>query len=255
MSLLGRAFLSLLLLVGSAQMAAQAEGTPSVRIIHSDPGLTGKLGDGQPLYLRLAYHSDRPIRVQVEGFAAGQKVGAMSNGMPLNPAGNGEALVWLAYAKSTTIDRLRIAVYDEKWREIHAVSVPVQLQWDTAVRRNARQPAAWAARMSEAQQRASSQEMEDAMPAGTMWLGLAFMAGVPAYFILQLWFAWGWNGGWRTAALVPLIVVVPALMYSLFALAQGSNLWPLALIFLTPLGFIYLMIVWTVRKIADLAAA
>ena len=255
MSGLGRLLFLLMLLVCSAPLAVPAAETLSVNIADSDPGLTGRLGKQEPLYLRISYNSDRPVRVRAEGFAGARKIDAMNNGMPLHVAGQGEALVWIAYDKGTILDRLRISLHDDKWREVHAVSVPVQLQWDAGARRDTHQRAAWVARMVEAQQRMISQQMNDATPAGGMWLGATLMAAMPAYFVLQVWFAWGWTGGWRTAALLPLTAVVPAIVYSLFALAHGSNLWPLAVIFLAPLGFIYLVVVWAARRLTDPAPA
>ena len=40
---------------------------------------------------------------------------------------------------------------------------------------------------------------------------------------------------------------VPALLFSLFALTQGSNLWPLTLIIAAALGMTYLAMLWLVR--------
>lgn len=45
---------------------------------------------------------------------------------------------------------------------------------------------------------------------------------------------------WRRAALAPLLVMVPLLVYSLVALGMGSNLWPLLFILAAPLCFFYL---------------
>jgi hypothetical protein len=42
------------------------------------------------------------------------------------------------------------------------------------------------------------------------------------------------------AALAPLMLTVSALAFSLFALTQGSNLWPLTLIFTAIAGAVYL---------------
>jgi hypothetical protein len=81
----------------------------------------------------------------------------------------------------------------------------------------------------------------------TDWLGSAVIYSVPLYFILQAWFAYSWGGGWRIASLVPLIAIGPAIAYSLLALSRGSNLWPLFVVFLAPLGLIYLLIVWVIR--------
>ena len=51
----------------------------------------------------------------------------------------------------------------------------------------------------------------------------------------------------RKAAAAPLMLSVPALLFSLFALTQGSNLWPLTLIIAAALGMTYLAMLWLVR--------
>jgi hypothetical protein len=81
------------------------------------------------------------------------------------------------------------------------------------------------------------------------WLSGTIGAGVPLYFVLQIWLAVAWSGRWRIAALVPAIVLLPILVYALVALAHGSNLWPLALIFSAPLGVAYLLVVRVVRAV------
>ncbi len=78
-------------------------------------------------------------------------------------------------------------------------------------------------------------------------LGLIAMAGVPAYFVVQPATIWRWPGGWRLAALAPLLLTVPALCFSLFELYHGFNLWPLTLIFAAALGTIYLAALWLAR--------
>jgi hypothetical protein len=87
-------------------------------------------------------------------------------------------------------------------------------------------------------------------PTYLLWLGQLVMLSVPGYFVLQAWFARSWSGRWRMAALVPLAGMVPAVFFSLLALSQGSNLWPLAVIFLAPLGLAYLLVVWALRAAA-----
>jgi hypothetical protein len=80
-----------------------------------------------------------------------------------------------------------------------------------------------------------------------MLLGLVVMAGVPAYVVAQPMTIARWPGGWRVAALAPLLLTVPALYFSLYALSHGSNLWPLALIFAAALGSTYLAALWLTR--------
>jgi len=77
------------------------------------------------------------------------------------------------------------------------------------------------------------------------------MTSVPLYFILQGWCAYTWIGGWRIASLAPLAVIGPAVAFSAFALAHGSNLWPLTVILLAPLCLIYLLIVCAIRALCS----
>jgi len=86
-------------------------------------------------------------------------------------------------------------------------------------------------------------------------LGLAFMAGVPASFFLPPWALMRFRGGWHVAALVPLIGAVPTILWSLYALSQDSNLWPLTFIFFAPLGTLYLAIVALLRHFTQHGAA
>jgi hypothetical protein len=86
-------------------------------------------------------------------------------------------------------------------------------------------------------------------------IGLVVMMSVPLYFILQVWFAYTWVGGWRIASLVPLVAIGPAVAFSAFALAHGSNLWPLTVILLAPLCLVYLLIVCAIRALRNRASA
>lgn len=47
------------------------------------------------------------------------------------------------------------------------------------------------------------------------------------------------RGGWRIAALLPLLVVIPVTAVTVVGLWQGSNLWPILLIFAAPFLFLY----------------
>jgi len=47
------------------------------------------------------------------------------------------------------------------------------------------------------------------------------------------------QGGWRLAASLPLGVAIPGLVVTIQGMWQGSNLWPLPLMFLTPVLRLY----------------
>ena len=81
-----------------------------------------------------------------------------------------------------------------------------------------------------------------------MLLGMIVMLGVPAYFVAQPMVLMRWQGRWRKWALMPLLLVIPAVAYSAFAFADGSNLWPITLIIAAAIGMIYLSVVWLLRR-------
>ena len=88
-----------------------------------------------------------------------------------------------------------------------------------------------------------------------MWLGITVLASVPIYLALQVVLAILWRGGWRIAALVPLIVVVPAIAMTAYAGLHGSNLAPAALIAVSPLALVYLVIAGVAFAVTRLRAA
>jgi hypothetical protein len=84
------------------------------------------------------------------------------------------------------------------------------------------------------------------------WLGGTIGACLPLYIVLQVWFVRAWPGRWRIAALVPLLGFLATLVYSLVALTYGSNLWPLPLIFFSPVGVVYLLVVRGARAVVNM---
>jgi hypothetical protein len=77
--------------------------------------------------------------------------------------------------------------------------------------------------------------------------GGLIMLMLPAYCLLQIVLPLVWKGRWRLAAMLPLALMVPAFVVSLFALAAGSNLWPIWMILLAPLAFLYLAVLGIAR--------
>jgi len=78
-------------------------------------------------------------------------------------------------------------------------------------------------------------------------LGFVVLMFVPAYFVLQPWALLHFERRWRLAAAAPLALAAPAALFSLYALSQGSNLWPIVFIFFAPLGTAYLLILSGLR--------
>jgi hypothetical protein len=110
--------------------------------------------------------------------------------------------------------------------------------------------------MNAAQQRAATASAS-ADPGAAWGIGIALvlMLGVPGYFVLQVVLARRWTGGWRIAALVPLLVMGPAAVHTLVALAAGSNLWPIIIIFAAPPALAYLIAMLVARTVAGALTA
>jgi hypothetical protein len=210
-------------------------------ITQSDPGLTAELARDDTLYIRLGYRSDRPLRFRVDGYAGGQKItaGAMYNIAPPYPAGEGEALVWIAYRKPVRLDAVRVTALDANWQPLMTSDTQVSVGWGPTGGQHRR--ADWATRLSNAQQDEVRRQIEQQGSGGSALVFFLLVAGVIGYFVLQPVTAIRFDGGWRIAALAPLAATAPLLVHAASALVAGSNLWPILLIFCLPVATLYLL--------------
>jgi hypothetical protein len=78
--------------------------------------------------------------------------------------------------------------------------------------------------------------------------GFVVMLATPVYLLLQVWAPMKVSGGWRSAALAPLLPAIPLLIWCAYALSDESNLWPLPLILFAPFGAGYLVVVVAVGR-------
>ena len=84
---------------------------------------------------------------------------------------------------------------------------------------------------------------------GGLIILVGFISAV-AYVPLQIYTARKWRGGWRIAAFVPLLLMLPVCVFTAIALVQESNLWPILLIFAAPFGTAYLILLSVIRRFA-----
>jgi hypothetical protein len=83
--------------------------------------------------------------------------------------------------------------------------------------------------------------------------GLIILVGFGAalaYLPLQVYTVVRLRGVWRLVALLPVLLMVPIISLTAYALAQQSNLWPLYLIFGAPVGTGYLAVLLFIRGLA-----
>ena len=75
----------------------------------------------------------------------------------------------------------------------------------------------------------------------------AMWIAVVAYFVAQCYTAVAWSGGWRIAAVVPLVGMIPITVLTFQGYRQQSNLWPILLLFASPLALLYLAVLMVLR--------
>lgn len=239
-------------------VGAQPAPQVSFRLADRDPSSRTTLASGQPLYLRIAYESNVPVRFRAEAYSGGELVerGAAYNPAPPYPAGDGEGLAWISFREATTIDEIRLTAHDDRWKEIATASYSIDVSWSGA-RARPREPVSWARRLSDEQQQVMSTAATNASEEDDVLGGVVIAAmglSIPAYLLLQAFMLLRFRHGWRMAAMVPLVGMIPLALYTLFGLLAGSNLWPLGLLFLTPLALGYLILLSVARFVIPHAA-
>src|SRR5690606_14363228 len=238
-------------LLWSSSITLQA--MPVVDIIETHPTST-ELALSQSLRLRLHYRSDTPLRFQLRPaeLDACQR-SAMMNTAPPYSAGEGEAYVWVAFREACPSPTLRVDVYDERWQPVMQVPLRRDYVWQRdTVAANEPLPA-WPTQLSQLQHHATHEQLQTLsgdQDRGAEDIVIPLMGwSVLAYLVLQPLLLWRWRGGWRKLAMLPLVISLPVLLYTLFALAAVSNLWPLVMLFTFPLLCLYLLVVLLVRTL------
>ena len=75
------------------------------------------------------------------------------------------------------------------------------------------------------------------MPLDLIWLTIA------AYVVVQVIALMRSSSRSRMAAALPLFVMVPVFIHAAVGLVQGSNLWPLLMLFTSPIALLYVVVV------------
>lgn len=240
----------LLFVFGLAALPAAAQ---TVQVLAVDPDAAAALFAGDAVYVRLGYAASEPVRFRAHAYHGGERQTAgRTNPAPLYPAGEGEALVWIEYAEPADVDSLDIVMLDEGWRPIDRVEIPVSFEWRAGGRPGSpRARASWASRLSAEQQRMTGSALQSGSDSGSVFLLLLTLGAwsIPGYFVMQIIVYRRWEGRWRTAGLLPLMLTAPILLYTVFALLQQSNLWPLVMIFTYPPAFLYLVALAVGRRL------
>jgi hypothetical protein len=236
-------------LIGAVMTAAAFAQEPAVEVRAVTPG-TERLAANQSLYLSIAYAYPAPLRFQARGYWQGEPRARMvNNPAPAYPAGQGDAIVWLAGEAGVQIDEVRVRVTDAQWTLLREVSFPISIEWRAGA---AEIPAAfWAAEMMAAQRDLPPvPTAAKRSPFGWLFSGLMLLlvpvafVSVPGYPLLQVLALVKLRGSLRLLSALPLAFMLPVYAFCLYALTQGSNLWPLYAVFASPVALVITGIVF-----------
>jgi hypothetical protein len=247
-----RIFLISTMALGLPAISAPAQTTVNATIVETDPKAEPVLNANEPLSVHITYQSDVPLRFETAGYSSGMEIrkSVAMNTAPPYPAGSGEAIAWLSYGKETSIDEIRIKISDKHWKQLDTLSMPIAMKWNGITPQKWRERAPWVTPLNSAHQNITSQAIRASASgnAGGFDMLIPLMGlNIPFYFILQIYMLKKYHGAWRKAALAPLLVMVPLFAYTAIALLAGSNLWPLMMLFITPVLSLYLIGVLTYR--------
>ncbi|HFE8371653.1 TPA: hypothetical protein ACGAOD_002851 [Legionella pneumophila] len=223
----------------------------SVELIETSPKSPVTLNQDEALYVLIRYKSDQPLRFQAIGENLRQKImdSARFNPSQAYPAGEGEAIAWVAYDNTTEIDSITVTIYDANWRTLQTKSIPVSAVWQNENGRNNQAPAPWVQRLNQQQQSSVYTQSQIPVSSGNaLFVQLLFLL-ILLYWFLQIIVIFNWTGRWKKLACFPLLFSLPLLLYTLYALYAGSNLWPLMMLFVTPFILALLLIIIGYKKV------
>lgn len=236
-------------------LPAPAASQVSVQVLESDPVSPAVLGHWENLYLRIGYASDQPIRIHAVPYFQGQPVSGPTGGAPSLDAGSGETLLWFAFVDAHKVDSITVFAETPKGKLLAQTSLPVDLTWTGVPADTKRVVPEWVTRMSAEQQSRIKAHDNDLMNRPVWYLVAGFMMmAVPGYFAVQGWVLCRLHDSWRKPALLPLWPMGAVLAYTVYACLDGSNLFPLVLIFTAPIAFLYLVVLLAKRRSAQRVA-
>ncbi|MCS5708475.1 hypothetical protein CC99x_006090 [Candidatus Berkiella cookevillensis] len=208
------------------------------------PNFSTILHKDEALFVRIQYQSEQPLRFQARGLLNDiqNEKNVRYNPSPVYAQGKGEAIAWLAYDGPTSINKIRVNIYNQQWQQIGSQDLNLSANWTNRIASTPTPIADWAQTLNNIQQNSVStaaMNTESSFLFGFLMQIMFLMT--PGYLILQIYTLCKYEDNWRKAARIPLFVMIPLGIYTIFALIAGSNLWPLMLIFISPFSFIYLL--------------
>ncbi|MCW8469687.1 hypothetical protein OQJ19_03310 [Fluoribacter gormanii] len=221
----------------------------NVELSETSPTSPAVLTQDEALYVLIHYQSEQPLRFQAIGKYLGKeiKTDIRMNPSQAYPAGEGQAIAWVSYTKEIQIDSVLVTVYDANWQPLETQSISISALWQEDNGTLSNPKASWVNALNQQQQASMKIPQEPLSTWDILFIQLLYFS-IPMYWILQLRLLLKWSGRWRKLACIPLLISIPLVAYTVFALFAGSNLWPLMMLFITPVTLLILLIIMGYKK-------
>lgn len=232
---------------------SSAVASIQLNVLEQDPENGAVIGLGDHLTLRVSYTSGQPLRFRVDAFREGSilEVGAITNPGTLQPSGEGETLVWIGFSNATHIDGVRITAIDAEWRELEALSVATDVTWRADAASPPRTPAAWVTKLQKSERRESDFTYDPLPKPAESLIDIFFLVSLvslPVYLLLQVQMLRLYRTRWRELAAVPLVSLLPLILFSLIGFGMNLGLWASFLFRCVPFALLYLLVLWVVKR-------
>jgi len=234
---------------------------PTLEITAVDPASGSTLAFGDKAYFRLSYSSSAPLRFQIRALRAGElyEVGFSTSKPSLHASGPGHALAWLTFDNATHIDEIHIELLDVQWQKTATVSLPIELTWHAAAvdaeQTPPRQTAEWIDELGKVERRKQDYLYDPApIKHGELneFMFLVTLISVPLYLLIQVQMLRRYKKRWRELATVPLVTILPLILFGLIiGYDFDSSLWLAFLFRATPFALLYLLTLWVVKQIRN----
>ncbi|HTS51462.1 MAG TPA: hypothetical protein VMH05_26120 [Bryobacteraceae bacterium] len=237
-----------------------ANAEVNARILETGPPAPVTLGKMEWLNIRVFYTADEEVIFSPDSYYKDKRVFDENHFLVsgFRPPGSGEAAVAIAFTDSRRVDLLKVFAWSRSGRVIGEMSLPVDIRWTGRAPATAKQTPDWARGLEDQQ---IEQARKAATPQSWTWsetaLGMAatvlMFGAVPAYFVLQVIALWRLRSGWLKASLLPVIPMILVLVYTIDAYNKESNLWPIVLIFSSPVAAAYVLAILVIHRISERA--
>lgn len=225
-----------------------------LNILEFHPGHRSELQLEQKAFIRIDYNSLVPVRFLLKAYHQGKEIErAMRLGpQPLYPEGSGNALAWVSFVNTTSVDQITLETFNESWDLLEKKNIAVQWNWvDRWMANRSLELPDWIGNLTSYQTELTRVQLEkfyhdDRYIENIVMELLYFLFAI--YIILQLVTPMRMAGQWRKMSLAPLMLLVPVSLYTFISYSTGSPFGEVLLLITSCLCLFYLVVLTIAQR-------